>query len=74
MSTFEIIMICITIMAVAQSIVEIKRSKYKQEAKASHVKLEQRVLAIEEYINSLQTGVQTLREERLAMMNERESK
>lgn len=74
MSTFEIIFICITIMAVAQSIVEIKRSKYKQEAKASHVKLEQRVLALEEYINSLQTGVQTLKEERLAEMNERESK
>ena len=69
MSTFEIIMICITIMTVAQSIVEIKRSKYKQEAKASHLKLEQRVLALEEYINSLQDGVQTLKEERLAKIN-----
>ena len=69
MSTFEIIMICITIMTVAQSIVEIKRSKYKQEAKASHLKLEQRVLILEEYINSLQDGVQTLKEERLAKMN-----
>ena len=68
MSTFEIIMICITIMTVAQSIVEIKRYKYKQETKASHLKLEQRVLILEEYINSLQDGVQTLKEERLAKM------
>ena len=68
MSTFEIIMICITIMTVAQSIVEIKRYKYKPETKASHLKLEQRVLVLEEYINSLQDGVQTLKEERLAKM------
>jgi len=72
MSTFEIIMICITIMAVTQAVVEIYKSKHKRDAKALY--LEQRILAIEEYINSLQDGVQTLKEERLAKMNARESK
>ena len=72
MSTFEIIMICITIMAIAQAVVEIYKSKHKRDAKTLH--LEQRILAIEEYINSLRDGVQTLKEERLAKMNERESK
>ena len=67
MSTFEIIMICLTIMAVAQAVVEIYQSKHKRDAKAQH--LEQRVLALEKYINSLQDGVQTLREERLAKMS-----
>ena len=68
MSTFEIVMIALTIMAVAQAVVEITKSKHKRDTKALH--LEERVVAIEEYISSLQNGVQTLKEERLAKMGE----
>lgn len=68
MSTFEIIMIALTIMAVTQAVVEITKSKHKRDAKALH--LEERVVAIEEYISSLQNGAQTLKEERLAKMGE----
>ena len=68
MSTFEIIMIALTIMAVAQAVVEIYKSKHKRDAKALH--LEERVVALEEYISSLQNGAQTLKEERLAKMGE----
>jgi hypothetical protein len=68
MSTFEIIMIALTIMAVIQAVVEITKSKHKRDAKALH--LEERVIALEEYISSLQNGVQILKEERLAKMGE----
>lgn len=68
MSTFEIIMIALTIMAVTQAVVEITKSKHKRDVKCLH--LEERVVALEEYISSLQNGVQTLKEERLAKMDE----
>ena len=55
-------------MAVTQAVVEITKSKHKRDAKGLH--LEERVVAIEEYISSLQNGAQTLKEERLAKMGE----
>ena len=70
MTTFEIGMICFTIMAVAQALVEIYKSKHKGDAKGLH--LEERVVALEEYISSLQNGAQILKEERLAKMRKAE--